>query len=566
MMDDAEGTNVTSDKNRESQKGSRTMIADIVLKSNVIYTGIGTEVISGGVAVKDNKIIAVGADEIIAPYIGETTVVKEYEDKLIMPGFIDDHLHVVMGSMIHSNDIQLEGTKSAEECVEKVRAFLDANPDAGLVMAMGWMISAWDKREWPTKEMLDAVSTEIPICLSTADGWFVWVNSKALELFGYTKESVDDAMAEYVKKDENGELTGMLYSLGGNPANYMVLDIVQEKAEEMLTDSFAIYSRYGITAVGDLSNEREIDREPEAFALYRSMEEKGKLDVRVYVYPAIGSNTDFSYAHQLQEKYRDGYVVMPGLKAYEDGVIDGYTGVLVEPYEHDKENPDFNAEPIYPQAKLDELVTAANKEGFPVRIHCTGDGGVRMALNSFEASEKANGKHGLRNSVEHIEMLHEDDYPRFQKLDVIAGKQPAHLLLCTEDFMLDAIGEERWKKSHPLGSMVDAGAKVTISTDFPIVEVNPFYTLYAALTRCMPDGQLVGADTADAIDIYQALHAYTYMGAYALDAEDQIGSLEAGKLADIAVIDGRVIDESPEAILGREALLTMMDGRIVYEV
>lgn len=541
------------------------MFADIVLKSNVIYTGKGSEVISGGVAVKDNKILAVGSNDEIDKYIGKDTDVKEYEDKLIMPGLIDDHLHVVMGAMVMGNDIQLEGTRSAEECVENVRQFLEKNPDTSLVMAMGWMLSAWDKREWPTKEMLDEVSTEIPICLTTADGWFVWVNSKALELFGYIKESISDEFSEYVRKDENGELTGILYSIGGNPANYMALDIEQEKAEEMVYDSFKEYSKYGITAAGDLSNERQIEREPKAFALYRDMEKKGKLNVRMYVYPAIDNDTTFARAKELREQYKDGYVIMPGLKAYMDGVIDGYTGVLVEPYQHDENNPNFNAEPIYTQERMDELVTAANREGFPVRIHCTGDGSTRMCLNSFEASLKANGRHGLHNSVEHIEMLHEDDYDRFRELDVFAGKQPIHLQLCNEPFMLDVIGEKRWRKSHPLKSLIDAGAKVAISTDFPIVEVNPFHNIHAAMTRCMPDGTPVGTTGDDAMDIYQSLYAYTYMGAYALNQEDKLGSLEAGKLADIAVINGRVIDETAEVIRDREALLTMMDGRIVYE-
>ena len=541
------------------------MFADIVLKSNVIYTATADEVISGGVAVKDNKIVAVGSEADIAQYIGEETVVKEYGDKLIMPGFIDDHLHVMMGAMIHSNDINLEGTKSAEECVEKVRAFLDKNPDAGLVLAMGWMISAWDKHEWPTKEMLDEISTEIPICLSTADGWFVWVNSKALELFGYTKESVSDEFSQYVKKDKDGELTGILYSIGGNPANYMTLDIDREVAEGMVESSLEVYSKYGITAAGDLSNERVIDREPEAFEIYRDMEQQGRLNVRMYVYPAIDNDLEFKRAKELREQYKDGYVIMPGLKAYQDGVIDGYTGVLVEPYIHDKDNPEFNAEPIYTQERLNELVTAANKEGFPVRIHCTGDGSTRMSLNSFEASMKANGKHGLRNAVEHVELLHEDDYQRFVDLDVFAGKQPSHLLLCTEDFMLDTVGTERWAHSMPLKSLFDAGIKVPFSTDFPIVEVNPFLTIYAAMTRSTTDGELItGAD--EAVDIWQALYASTYLGAYALCCEDKLGSLEPGKLADIAVIDGRVFDETPEEILKREAVLTMMDGRIVYEV
>ncbi len=538
--------------------------ADRVIKSNLIYTGLERATFDGAIAIKGNEIVAVGPIADMDDIIGPSTEVMEYEDKLVMPGFIDDHLHVIMGAMIHSNDIDLEGTRSAEECVEKVKAFLDKNPNTPIIQAMGWMISSWDKREWPRKEMLDEISTEIPICLSTADGWFVWVNSKALELFGYTKETVDDDFAEYVKKDDKGELTGMLYSVGGNPANYIIQDIAEEQAEELLANSFGIYNKYGITAVGDLSNEREIEREPKSFQLYRNMENKGNLNCRVYVYPAIGTDLSFKQAKELRDMYKDGYVVMPGLKAYEDGVIDGYTGVLVEPYEHDPQNPIFNAEPIYPQAKFDEMVTAANREGFPVRIHCTGDGSTRMSLNSFEASLKANGNHGLRNSVEHIEMLHSDDFARFAELDVIAGKQPAHLLLCSADFMEEAIGDERWKKSHPLKSMIDAGAKVTLSTDFPIVSVNPFYTIYASLTRCSAEGEPIGADLEDAIDIYEALHCYTYMGAYAMGVEDKIGSLEVGKLADIAVIDGPVIGEDPQDILKRESLLTIMDGRIVY--
>lgn len=138
------------------------MIADKVIKSNVIYTGRGREIISGGVAVKGNEIIAVGSDSEIGQYIGENTEVCEYTDKLVMPGLIDNHVHVTMGAMMHDNDLNLEGTRSAEECAEMVREFLKKHPDTSLLVASGWMVSAWDKNELPRKEILDEVSKDIP--------------------------------------------------------------------------------------------------------------------------------------------------------------------------------------------------------------------------------------------------------------------------------------------------------------------------------------------------------------------------------------------------------------------
>lgn len=548
-----------------SERKGKTMYADKVLISNLIYTGREDCVMSGGVAVKGNRIVAVCSDGETEKYIGPETEVYRFEDKLIMPGLIDNHLHMTMGALFHDNDIELEGTKSKEECVEKVREFLIKKPDASLVLTQGWMNTSWDDRSYPDRKDLDAVSTDIPICLGTADGWWFWVNTKALEMFGYTKGNIPEELKGSIPLDEEGNPTGMLYWQAAAPAYFMMMDIDPEIAMELLENSLEIYSRCGITAAGDLSNEHRIEKEPAGFRLYREMEKRNRLDVRVYIYPSIGKTTDFAEAHKLKEEYSDGYVIMPGLKAYEDGVIDSYTAVVVEPYEDNPKNPEKNGTPIFTQEKLNEIVTAANREGFPVRIHCTGDGGTRMSLNAFEASLKANGNHGLRNGIEHIEMIHEDDIHRFRELEVAANKQPAHLLLCSEEFMTEAIGEKRWKYSHPFRAFIDAGAHMSLSTDFPIVSVNPFHTIYASMTRKLATGELVGSNPDDVLTIYEALYGYTYMGAYCMGVEDEIGSLEEGKLADIAVIDGRVIDESPERISERKSCLTMMDGRIVYK-
>ena len=544
------------------------MTADKVIYSNLIYSGKGREVFSGGVAVKGDRIIAAGPREEIEAYTGEGTETFTFEDKLVMPGIIDSHIHITMGAMMDDNDINLEGTKSAEECVAIVRDYLERNPDTDLILASGWMISMWESRELPNKGMLDEISTDIPICLPTADGWLVWVNSKALEMFGYTKESVTDEQSYFIKKDEAGELTGVLYNKGADPVYFMMMDIDPDNAKRLLRNAFRRFAQFGITAVGDLSNEHVINREPAGFKLYRSLEEAGELTCRIFIYPAIDKDLTFAKAGALKRQYSDGLVRMPGLKAYQDGVIDSYTGVLVEPYTSDPNDPDnrnLNAEPIHTQEELNAKVIAANKAGYPVRIHCTGDGAVRMSLDAFEASNKANAGHGLRNCIEHIEMLHEGDYERFGQLGVTACKQPAHLLLCAEDFMIDAIGEQRWAEHQPFQSIIDAGGHVNMSTDYPIVDIDPMFNIYAAVTRCLTDGTPMGSNLEEAMDIWEALYGYTYSGAYVLGAEDEIGSLEAGKKADIAVLDGRIIDEPPADLLGKKALLTIMDGKVVYQ-
>ncbi|MBQ6401548.1 MAG: amidohydrolase [Firmicutes bacterium] len=543
---------------------SNTKTADKIITSNLVYPGRGREVFAGGAAVRGDRILAVGSEEELQAFVGPDTEVYAYEDKLLLPGIIDSHIHITMGAMMDDNDINLEGTRSAEECVDIVRDYLQRHPETKLILASGWMISAWDDQELPRKEMLDEISRDIPICLPTADGWLVWVNSKALELFGYTPEKVQGEDCFYIKKDEQGELTGVLYNKGADPVYFMMMDIDRDDAKRMLRHSIGRFNTFGITTVGDLSNEHVINREPEGFAIYRELEQQGELTCRIFVYPAIDRDLTFARAKELQRQYSSGLVRMPGLKAYQDGVIDAYTGVLVEPYVDDPENPEKNAVPIHTQEELNAKVTAANGEGFPVRIHCTGDGAVRMSLNAFEASGKANGSHGLRNCIEHIEMLHEGDYERFGQLDVMACKQPAHLLLCTESFMIDAIGEERWHTSHPFQSIIDAGGTVNMSTDYPIIDIDPFTNIYAALTRRTTGGELMGTNPDDVMDIWETLEGYTYLGAYTLGQEEELGTLEAGKKADIAVLDGRIIDDKPEDILGRSALLTIMDGKVVH--
>lgn len=519
------------------------MNASTIIKSDLIYTGSGSSTISGAVAVSGEKIIAVGSEEEVLKYKGDDTEIIEAYGNLVMPGFIDNHCHYPMGAIDCAGCVDLEGIHSAEDCLAAAKKYYEEHPDISLLYGWGWHMTDWEETGMPHISQLDAISSEIPICLMSGDGWLAFVNSKTLENFGYTKENVTKDMEMKVRKDENGELSGILYD-DNNHTCFLLFDQEEETAKKMILDSFEHHLAYGITSIGDVANEAGTPvREPQGYKWLRDLEKEGRLNMRVYVYPNIGSDGDLTVQKQLREEYSDGMVQLKGLKTYFDGVIDGGTALLAEPY---SDNADSCGEPYMPPEKLHMLINAANKEGFAVRCHCVGDGAVSLALECFEESNRVNGRKGLRNCIEHMELVREEDYHRFVDADVVAASQPVFVHIDT--ISLKGKVGERWNRMQPVKTMMDAGVKLSMSTDYPIVDNNPFLNIYTAMTRLNNEGCFVG-NMDDALDIYQCLHAYTYMSAYTMGEEDRIGSLKEGMLADIIIVDGPVVTEPAENLL-----------------
>ena len=251
-----------------------------------------------------------------------------------------------------------------------------------------------------------------------------------------------------------------------------------------------------------------------------------------------------------------------GVKGFIDGVASTYTGLLLEPYSDNPETKGIGV-PNVPQSELEPCIIAANAAGLPVRLHCIADGSTRMALDMYEASLKANGMHGLPNTVEHIENIHPDDIPRFRELGVIPSLQPYHLTL---DYMEKPrrIGEERCRWEWPHRSLLDAGADLAFGTDYPVVDFNPYPSIYAAVTRLDDDGNPASTNPEECVTLAEALYAYTAGGAKAYGRDD-IGILEEGKLADIIVVNKNLFAVEPEEIQHCETVMTMFDGEIIYE-
>ena len=541
------------------------MKADTVLLSSAVFTSRQDHPFAGGVAVNGNRILAVGEKQELEKYISADTKVLDFGDKLIMPGFVDAHTHYYFGAIADSElmDMDIFESRSEEDCVAMIKAYADEHPEQERVMGMGWYPSMWNDAPLPTKRSLDAVLPDRPVYLQAADGHTMWLNSAALKEAGVRADM--KLASGHIGVFENGELNGLLFEIEACAiATKKMFDIDRDVLRGIHKGFLATIAANGITSLCDMMGDEYTPEARKNYDLTKSMERDGELTARLHVYPKLIPASDFHEACDLAKEYRSGKFRIAGVKGFLDGVVGTYTGYLLEPYSDRPETCGIDV-PIIPEAALRAAVIAANKAGLPVRLHCIADGSVRLALNVFEESIRANGMHGLPNTVEHIESIHPDDIPRFDELKVIPSMQPAHLMM---DYIEKPvrIGRERSRFMWPHRSILEKHGELAFGTDYPVVGFDPFAGLSAAVTRRTPEGEPAGDNyLEERIGLADALKAYTTGAAKALGRQTDFGVLEEGKLADIAVIDRNLFAIDEEEIKDCSIALTMMDGRIVYQ-
>lgn len=537
--------------------------ADIVLKSNVIFTAADNGLMSGGIAVKGNKIIAVGDADEIDRFVSADTEVYDFTDKLIMPGFIDGHDHLWWGAVACSDHmVDLTASRSEEEAVEMIKKYAETHPDEKRIRGFGWFPANWGDAPLPTKESLDRIIPDRPAYMNCADAHTCWLNSKALEEAGYSPdmELKGGAVGVY----ENGEMNGIIYEPDAMIHAWEKLyDFPEEEIADITRHFMKGLAECGVTSLSEMSADEYKDFYHNRYRVFGSMADNGEFTSRVHVYTAMMGHTDFTEAKKWQAEFDSPYFRISGLKGFLDGVTSTYTGYMLEPY---TDRPDTCGEgvPLATKESLEASVIAGNAAGLPVRIHCIGDAAVRMALDAFEASVRVNGRHGLRNSIEHIETIDPADLKRFRELDVIASMQGEHLSMDSNEKLARA-GRERCRWEWPFRSLLDAGATLAFGTDFPVVKYNQLPGIWAAVTRKNYDGSPAGADNNENITLEEALTANTLGSARVYGREHELGTLEAGKLADVIVLDRNLFDIPADEIRDAKVILTVMDGQVTFE-
>ena len=536
--------------------------ADMIIMSNAVFTSCGDEPFEGGVAIKGNRIVAVGSREEISKYRTADTAVYDYGDQLIMPGLIDGHDHLWWGAVADSEHVvDLTSSTSEEEAIEMIKKYAVEHPEEKRIRGFGWFPANWNDAPLPTKKTLDEAVPDRPAYMNCADAHTLWVNSLALEESGYTPDM--ELAAGSVGVDENGEMNGLIYEPDAMAYGWKnFYDFPEEQIRTIMKNFMKGLAAQGVTSLSEMSADEYTDYFHDRYLVFKDMAESGEFTSRVHAFTAFMRKTDFTEAVKWKEEFNSSTFRVTGVKGFLDGVTSTYTGLLLEPY---TDRPDTIGEgvPLDTQESLNASVIAANAAGLPVRIHCIAEGSVRMALDAFEESLKVNGKHGLVNSIEHIETMHPDDIPRFRELGVVASMQGEHLPLEMNE-KVARLGEERCRYEWPFRSLADAGAVLAFGTDFPVVYYNQFKGIYAAVARKNYDGTTAGVDNGEKLTLPEALRANTIGSAIVYGRDDEIGTLEAGKLADVIVLDRNLFTADVEEIKDAEVALTVMDGNVVY--
>lgn len=531
--------------------------ADVVISGDAIFTGMTNSPIQGAIVIKDNKIVDVCTKEESAAYIDKATEVLNFKDELIMPGFHDFHIHLFLGSL-SADSVSLIEAKSEVEVAQMVKAFADERSDDEWVFGFSWYHVYWDEKKLPHRATLDKLIPDRPVFLMNAEGHGAWLNSKALEILGIDKDTPTPPFGE-ILKDENSEPTGVLYETAISLAE-KAFKMAPEKGERLLQQFLQEANKYGVTSVSDmlpLTGYELGDVE-----LYKAFEDDDQLTVRIHFLTVLDG--DLTAAKEARDRFTSDKLRFSGLKQFLDGVPTTYTALMLEDY---SDKPGEKGRPYLPPEEVKKWIQEADQEGFRMRLHACGDGAVRLGLDAFEEASKKNGKRDARHTIEHIEVIDPSDIHRFSELGVIASMQPEHLNMdeYEDNDYLSRLGEVRSANTWPIKTLQSAGAKIALGTDYPIVEINPMPGIYRAVTRVASDGEPIGGwNPNEKIELADVLRHYTMGSAYGVFEEDTIGTLEKGKLADIAVLDRNLFAVDSEEILEAKVKLTMMDGKIVY--
>ncbi len=542
--------------------------ADWVLRNGNIHTQDSTGRRARSLAVGGGTILYVGDDTGVEAFVGPETEVIDLGGKMVLPGFIDSHSHPT-GAMVQAVAVSLNDLRSLEQYLEAVRRFARENPEKEAIRGSGWS-NALFPLTGPKKGDLDGVVSDRPVQLGSGDGHSSWVNSKALELAGITKDTPDPQGGVIERDPSTGEPMGTLRESATGLVSAVLPPFTVEERMTGLLAFQEMAAKDGVTTarIAAIGLAAAGDYDPSEMVAYERLESEGKLGVRFRGSLLLTPDDPVERVRELvaeREKQKGGLFEIDAVKIFVDGVVEGETAYLHEPYAH---RPDYRGELLWDPAHLNVMVAAADREGFIVHVHAIGDAATGLALDAFQFAREKNGRTDARHQVTHLQLVTPSDVKRFADLSVIAVPQPFWF---SKGGFYDAIeapylGEERASREYPMKSFFDAGVTVASASDFPVtIPFSPVVGMKMGITRSFdsanPD-MVLGPE--ERVSLEQMIASFTANGAFAARLEDRIGSLEAGKVADIVVLDRDLFEVAPEQVGEAKVLLTLFEGREIY--
>ncbi len=505
--------------------------------------------------IRGDRIAAVGDDRQVLSAASGPVERLDLKRLAVVPGFIDAHIHLLSYGL-SLRVVDLDNLPSLRRCVEKVRERVKQTAPGAWVTGRGWNYTVWEEARPPHRSDLDPVSPGHPVLLTSKNGHQAWCNTSALRLAGVDRNTPDPPGGR-IERDTRREPTGVLSEEAIGLVSGRVPPPSPEDLRSAFLDAQRVASAHGLTGFHDCDAHGYDGVAMRG--LLDDLHRSGHLALRAYL-----MIPDHRIDEAIASGWRTGdgsdYVRIGPVKVFADGALGPRTADLLDPYEGEPLNRGIV---VADDGRLLDLTTKAHRSGLRIAVHAIGDRAVRRCLDAFEKSQQEV-RGDFRPRVEHIQLIHPDDLPRFKRLGVVASMQPIH---ATSDMhMADRFWGGRSRRSYAWRSLIDAGAVLAFGSDCPVEPLDPLAGLHAALTRQRPDGVPRGGWTPEQrITQTEALRAYTCGSAYAAGQEADLGTLSPGKFADLVVLSQDPFDLPPEEIPRAEVVMTMVGGKIVYE-
>ncbi len=531
-------------------KKSNSISADILLHNGVFITMDPARPEATALAIKNTLILWVGDQNEMDDWKGQGTRTIDLKGCCVYPGFIDTHMHVLYTGLVKSY-LQLQECLDKSTIISKVKEYVKICQKDEWIFGIGWDDHHWSKKTVLHAADLDAVAPHHPVVLRRSDTHLIWVNSLVLKLAGIDAKTTEPAGGK-IERDPAGNPTGILI----DSAMGMVHDVIPicsfQQRVQIIQNTLEDCLQKGITTVHNASTD-ESD-----FQSFKQLASENRLKVRIYLMGAVRHKEDIQLWKGSPQTYSP-FLQQCCLKLWMDGALGSRGAALFEPYEDDGNNCGHL---LWEKEDLLPILQQAKFKGFQVAIHAIGDRAIQCVLDAYEKL----GVKGLRWRIEHAQQIAHADIKRFAELEVIAAMQPLH---ATADmaWIKERLGKKRIESGAFMWrSLLDSGAMIVGGSDAPVVDANPLWGIYAAITRQdhhqFPEK---GWYPKQKVTREEALKIYTIDAAYACFRENELGSLTPGKLADLVVLPENLLTCEPKAMLNMKVIYTIVNGKIVFE-
>lgn len=539
---------------------AQSLTADLIIINAVVRTMEASRPAAEAVAVYGTRIAATGTTSEIKRLAGKNTRVVDAGGALVLPGFNDAHVHFLSGGFQLAS-VDLRDAATPQEFAERIRRFGEKLPRGRWITGGDWDHERWaaigKSAPLPTKELIDAFTSETPVFVNRLDGHMALANTAALRLAGVTRETKDPPGGLIVRDPQTGEPTGVLKDAA---MSFVARKIPAASFDEKLAAARAATehaARLGVTSVQDVSAGDDV-------GVYQTLAARGELKTRIYAVAPLPQWERLARVG-VRRAFGDAMLRVGGLKGFADGSLGSTTALFFAPYDDAPDTKGLPGDEMFPEGTMLKRVQGADKAGLQVMIHAIGDRANDTILTIFEQVAREHGERDRRFRIEHAQHLRPEEIKRFAAGKVIASMQPYHAI---DDgrWAEKRIGAERARGTYAFRALLDAGATLAFGSDWTVAPLDPVLGIYAAVTRRTLDDRNPGGWVPEQkITVEEAVRAYTVGSATAEFTDGEKGTIAPGKLADLVILSQDIFQIDPVEIDKTRVRMTITDGRVVHE-